>query len=237
MAGFETLATQHGTGFHPFSQARLLDGSIATNYYLRADYQVNTDGVCLGLASAFLLYSKKNAGTKHPTVWISEFMMEADSAWLDSSGRFHRVSDLQKLVAGVMQDQAANGALDTIENVFREGMWNVGLKYQDGSKFRFSGWGLNNLVRSQVERGPRDNYWLMILGHIGGGLHAVALRSMIHPITGNRTLLLFDPNLGVVQFQGNITCLKNLQDFMDGWAVGQDGSKYAPITASLYRFS
>ncbi|TQV84282.1 hypothetical protein FKG94_06390 [Exilibacterium tricleocarpae] len=229
---FETLARNYGSGYLLYSQSDILTGNRDTNPYLAMSPD-NNSGVCLGLAMGFLLYSRRFS-YQQPLRWISEFVDDTSSGYEDK-GNFHNVSDLQTFIGCVMQDQGALSTLAGRTRALEDGMWNVSLKYKQSKMFHWSGEEVIPLIRPHINSDTDNAYWLIAATNSLMVGHAMALRSMVHPTTGFRLLIFFEPNYGVVQFQG-VTSIDNFRKFLNGFACGE-GRDYFATLAELYRFS
>ena len=246
MASFEELAREFGSGFIAYDQADTVGrGSVQenslNNAYLRTN-QKNAGGVCLGLSIAFLFWSKRYKD-RQPMVWIDDFMTKSRSAYYDArSGGFSNVSDLQMLIATIAESQrklmdvpnpppATVASATAIGSAAREGMWGVALRPVRSITVSWNG---RDLTAQVFPRLNDSNYsWVFACYKIKGGGHAMALTSMIHPRTGSRLLVFFEPNYGVAQFQG-ITAGARFRQFLDGFC--KDEGRIYNGNSTIYEF-
>ncbi|OUS26504.1 hypothetical protein A9Q99_18395 [Gammaproteobacteria bacterium 45_16_T64] len=227
MPNFDEKASNLGSGHMLYDQADSLSGNSYSNVYLRMNLS-NRSGICLGLSMGFLLYSRKYKDTQ-PMVWIDRFLTDSRSAWL-SEGNFVGVSDLETFVGSVMEQQrGAANQFQTCTSILEDGMFGVSLKYIQNRYISSGDTDIAAMVFPKIE-----GFWIIGV-HTPTGGHAMAVRSMIHPKTGSRLIIFFEPNYGVVQFQGVDSGAK-FKEFLYAYFT-DEGFTYTSRTSEIYEFS
>ncbi|MCD9458720.1 hypothetical protein [Marinibactrum halimedae] len=225
---FALFGIRHSADYWEYDQAVLLRGNSLNNPYLRMNLQ-NREGICLGLAASFLLYAKRCAN-QDPWQWVYDYIHESSSGWY-AAGSFYNVSDLQTFIGRIMEDQRSAPNLPTLLASriapVQQGMWNTSLRFESSC---LTNWGGNAICGNIIPHLRESNkYWLIALRG-----HAIAITMGIHPETGSRLFLLYEPNHGIVQFNG-ITSLHKLKDWLVDFAASRLGAPYAG-SVKMYRF-
>jgi hypothetical protein len=235
MEKFKEVAIDFGSGHWTYDQSELLKGNSLNNVFLRMNLGFR-GGICLGLSMGFLLYTKRYM-TLHPLIMGGKFFSDSQSAY-ESDGNFLGVSDLQTFIGTVMQAQKERGGgkmqSENIIPILSEGMFGVCLKH---SKTRYVDWCEEDIAGVVFPRLlGAATYWLFGV-RSQTGCHAFALSSRAHPTTGMCLLSFYEPNYGVVSFQG-ITAGAKFKQFMQRW-ISEEllGQIYVGGRTEIYEFN